>query len=327
VNEAQCQCVYCDFEANEDGAVLISHSTGIFENCIFCDNAGYCGGLYIGHVSRSSITFIECHFEGNKGFSGVSHIYFENGSDFSASDCLFVYSGYTSIFLANATEYNVNLSFDCFEGFGRHLSLPSEHYNVRFVVDNLCFHNSPNQAVSGFFPNEDDHNISYNCLSCGDIHPESEIATTFISLSSSWTWLSESTSVSEFDSLSPSDEVSRVMSSFPPRSDALSDSISAVRSPSASLGATLEPDDTMAGWMIAIIVISVLIFVVLVILVLWKFVCPSPAKNKKLPIPPDRKDENPFASHNDHNEGSTLSVGDVFDQGSIRDEDFDMTYE
>jgi hypothetical protein len=59
----------------------------------------------------------------------------------------------------------VNLSFDCFRGFGRHLWFPTkEEALIVLNVKNLCCANFQSDLILGFFPERTDNfNINYNC--------------------------------------------------------------------------------------------------------------------------------------------------------------------
>jgi hypothetical protein len=166
MNGAKCESEACEFTANVAGAVWMN-SPGIFRKCYFTHNRGYCGGLYIDGGSESSLDLFFCNFEWNIGTFVASHLYFYSNSNFSASNCLFVHSVNSSIFLANVRGYRVTLSFNCFQGFGIHLSLPFRSDQVNFNVSHLCFQNSIFESISGFFPNPDSrNNIVYNCSIC-----------------------------------------------------------------------------------------------------------------------------------------------------------------
>jgi hypothetical protein len=252
-----CESESCDFGFNVDGSVLIN-SRGIFRNCSFICNEGYCGGFYITSYSNSNfncnfnstLSLMGCDFAENYGSSGASHIYFETWCIFSASDCLYVWSMNPSIFFPDDCEFIVNLSSICFTGFGLHLSLPQKEGYIVFNLNDLYFDNSKSDAISGFFPNATDKvNISYNCRDCG-------------TLNSNWRSGMTSAFVS-FDSFSLSRYHSTASLTF---TRTLSASVSPNSSTSNQFDDTLE-----TVLMIALPVVGGLILIVLVVVCLWKF--------------------------------------------------------
>jgi hypothetical protein len=156
----------CNFTENEDGAVWMS-GRGIFHDCIFANNLGYCGGLYVGGYYNCRLRLFVCYFEGNRGFSKGMHIYFETNVTFSASNCLFVLSRNASIFISESSHSIVNLSFICFRGLGFHLLLPHEEGIVNLNVKDLCFGSARDDSISGSFLKDTNCvRVYFNCKRC-----------------------------------------------------------------------------------------------------------------------------------------------------------------
>jgi hypothetical protein len=64
MKEGTCESESCYFEGNVDGSVWIG-GQGIFRNCDFVDNEGYCRDLY---VNNARLSLFSCYFECNQCF-------------------------------------------------------------------------------------------------------------------------------------------------------------------------------------------------------------------------------------------------------------------
>jgi hypothetical protein len=245
IEGGNCTSEYCYFEQNVDGSVWMN-GPGIFRNCNFIDNSGYCGGLYVNGDYDSRLRLFVCYFESNKNSFASSHIYFEQKCIFSASNSLFVWSKKSSIFFSVYSKSIVNFSSCCFRGFGHHLWFPEEGGLILFTVNDLYFENSKSDAISGFFPDSTDEvNIFYNCQDCVSLNTgaTSMALSSFVKASSSH-WRREIRS--PFVSFSYS-----VLSSL---SESMQDSVIS---------------DSLSGSMIPVIVVSGLILIVVVFVGLW----------------------------------------------------------